>query len=88
MQNILVTHWFIFNSHCSIPNIVVYMQKLLTALTRMEKDYWNLSNSTETRQEALLGSGFAVFGIIASMVLAVIIIIDAFIAIMLLLSTQ
>ena len=52
----------------------------------METNYWNVSSSNETGQEALLGSGFAAFGIIASMVLAVILIIDAFIAIMLLLS--
>ena len=54
----------------------------------METNYWNVSSSNETGQEALLGSGFAAFGIIASMVVAVIIIIDAFIVIMLLLSTS
>ena len=54
----------------------------------METNYWNVSSSNETGQEALLGSGFTAFGIIASMVVAVIIIIDAFIVIMLLLSTS
>ena len=70
-------------------NILVW-QKLLTALrdVKMEANYWNVSSSNETGQEALLGSGFTAFAIIASIVLAVIIIIDAFIAIVLLLSTS
>ena len=55
---------------------------------RMEELYGNLSNSNASGHEVYLGTGFTAFSIAASMVLAVIFVLDGLIAIMLLLSTS